>query len=156
MRILAIDPGPLESGWLLCDTAPFTILECGVMPNGDLLSGLLGLRFPGCNRIVIEQVESFGMAVGASVFGTVFWSGRFAQAAVGRGIAFDRLGRKAVKLHLCGTYRAKDANIRQSLIDRFGGEVAIGRKVTPGPLYLVRSHAWPALALAVTWSDQNP
>ena len=63
--------------------------------------------------------------------------------------------RKDVKLHLCGSPRAKDSNIRQALIDRFGPgkEKAIGLKKTPGPLYGVKSHVWAALAVAVTHLD---
>ncbi len=42
------------------------------------------------------------------------------------------LPRRAVKLELCADSRAKDANIRQALLDRFGGSTAIGRKAAPG------------------------
>jgi hypothetical protein len=31
--------------------------------------------------VVIEKIESYGMAVGAEVFDTVWWAGRFAEAA---------------------------------------------------------------------------
>jgi len=53
--------------------------------------------------------------------------------------------------------RAKDANIRQALIDRYGPgkDKAIGQKKTPGPLYGFKSHEWAALAVAVTWMDQQ-
>ena len=69
------------------------------------------------------------------------------------------LTRRAVKLHLCGSARAKDTNIRAALIDRFGGtggrRAAVGLKASPGPLYGIRSHEWAALAVAVTWHDQH-
>jgi len=61
----------------------------------------------------------------------------------------------AVKMHLCGQARAKDANIRQALIDRFGGAAAIGRKAAPGPLYGISGDVWQALGLAVTWWDRR-
>jgi hypothetical protein len=64
------------------------------------------------------------------------------------------LPRKDVKLHLCGSPRAKDANIRQALLDRYGGkEKAIGSKHQRGPLYGIRSHLWAALAVAVTYQE---
>ncbi len=65
--------------------------------------------------------------------------------------------RREVKLHLCGTARAKDNNIRAALLDRFGGSrsVAVGTAKHPGPLYGIRSHEWAALALAVTFWDQH-
>jgi len=61
-----------------------------------------------------------------------------------------------VKLHLCGSARAKDTNIRQALIDRYGGSAAIGKKAAPGPLYGVSKDVWSALAVAVTAADTLP
>jgi hypothetical protein len=50
--------------------------------------------------------------------------------------------------------KAKDANVRQALIDRYGGKAeAIGTVKKQGPLYRVKSHAWQALAVAVTASE---
>jgi hypothetical protein len=97
--------------------------------------------------------ESYGMAVGAEVFDTVLWAGRFAEAA--RRVPVVMLPRRAVKLALCGDSRAKDANIRQALLDRFGGSAAVGRKAAPGPLYGISRDVWSALAIAVTYSMQS-
>jgi hypothetical protein len=94
--------------------------------------------------------------VGREVFETVFWTGRFFEAATRRGAAVSRLPRKTIKIHLCGSARAQDSNIRVALCDRFGGsERAKGTKKAPGPLFGIKSHEWAALALAVTWSDLN-
>jgi hypothetical protein len=58
------------------------------------------------------------MPVGAEVFETIYWSGRFAEAY---GVEHDaRITRIDVKMHLCHSPRAKDGNVRQALIDRFG------------------------------------
>ena len=62
--------------------------------------------------------------------------------------------RKDVKLHLCGSSRAKDPSVRAALIDLYpasgGGKCPqIGTKRQPGPLFGVSSHAWPALGVAV-------
>lgn len=152
MLVLAIDPGPEQSGWLYCQTDPFKVLEHGITENGDLLCKLTVHRAIGdLDLVLIEKVESFGMAVGASVFETVYWSGRFAQIVQPLGV--ERIGRRVVKLTLCGSVRAKDGNIRQALLDKFGGEAAVGKKASPGPLYGVRSHIWPALALVVTYAE---
>jgi hypothetical protein len=69
--------------------------------------------------VVIEMVASYGMAVGESVFETVFWIGRFYEASIREWIKCARVYRKDVKMNLCGQTRAKDSNIRQALIDRF-------------------------------------
>jgi len=101
---------------------------------------------------VIEQIAAMGMAVGAEVFETCFWSGRFAEAWGG---SFERLKRHEIKMHLCGNMRAKDANIRVALMDRFGGSQSVGKKKTPGPLYGIAGDQWSALAVAVTWFDAH-
>ncbi|HET6477318.1 MAG TPA: hypothetical protein VFH93_14740 [Thermoleophilia bacterium] len=49
----------------------------------------------------------------------------------------------------------KDANIRQALLDRFGGPAAVGRKAAPGPLYGIARDVWSALAIAVTYTIQS-
>ena len=103
--------------------------------------------------VVIEKIESYGMAVGAEVFDTVFWAGWFAEAV--HRVPVVLLPRRAVKLALCGDSRAKDANIRQALLDRFGGSAAVGRKASPGPLYGISRDVWSALAIAVTYSIAN-
>jgi hypothetical protein len=156
-RLFALDPGTEHSAvaWI-GDSGR----ACGyIWTNDNMLSWLrAGILDDERTHLVIEQVESFGMAVGREVFETVFWSGRFAEAweQSGASATWSMLGRKAVKLTLCGSARAKDANIRQALLDRFGGkEKAIGKKAAPGPLYGVRSHLWAALALAVAYQEQE-
>ena len=168
MRILAIDPGYERSAWLvLVDGRPWLLGNSaadvpmyahGISPNDELLASLRAGGLPNgfLHRpevVVIEQIESFGMAVGREVFQTVFWSGRFAEAA--HPTRAIQLPRRAVKLHLCGSARAKDPNIRAALIDRFGPgkEKAVGKKRSPGPLYKISGDVWSALAVAVTYAD---
>lgn len=152
---LAIDPGPERSAWLLHDSADGATRGFGIWSN-ELLLGLLrdGGLATDVTRVTIEKVESFGMAVGAEVFETVWWSGMFAEAA--RNLTLERIPRRAVKLHLCGSARAKDTNIRQALIDRYGGSSAIGKKAAPGPLFGISKDVWSALAVAVTAADTLP
>ena len=145
--LLAIDPGTTHSGWVLMRGG--ILRDSGVCENGEALE--LVEDWAGA-QVVIEMIASYGMAVGKEVFETCVWIGRFVQVA-----GPDRVRlvyRKDVKMHLCGTPRAKDANIRQALIDRYGGKAeAIGNVKKPGPLYGVKSHAWAALAVAVTASE---
>lgn len=155
-RILAIDPGTTCSGWV--NYCGGTLHGCGVMDNADLLQHIREADWT--EVVATEMVASYGMAVGAETFRTVWWAGRFADAWFMRSGSLPmEIFRKDVKLHLCGSPRAKDANIRQALIDLYGPgkEKAIGKKASPGPLYGVTSHAWPALAVAVTANAQlNP
>jgi len=106
--------------------------------------------------VTLEAIESYGMAVGREVFETVFWTGRLFEAATRRGATVSRLPRKTIKIHLCGSARAQDSNIRVALCDRFGGsERAKGTKNSPGPLFGIKSHERAALALGVTCWDLN-
>lgn len=143
--ILAIDPGTTESGYVVM--ADSGIDSSGVLPNPEMLDFIKWRDMCGYeDRLAIEMIASYGMAVGAEVFQTCVWIGRFKQAFRDPD-AVELVYRKDVKMHLCGSPRAKDANIRQSLIDKLG---APGTKKNPGPTYGVKSHAWAALAVAVT------
>lgn len=145
--ILAIDPGPTDSGYALYHGG--SVSGCGVLGNEHMLAVVESWGMADGNQCAIEMIASYGMAVGREVFETCVWIGRFQQ--MWRNPKAVRLiYRKDVKLHLCGSPRAKDTNIRQALIDKLG---APGTKKAPGPTYGVKSHAWPALAVAVTASE---
>lgn len=147
-RVLAIDPGTTESGWVIYDGGK--VIEARVSANVDLVEMLSELSFQ-VSHLAIEMVASYGMAVGKEVFRTVWWTGRFADRwfLLTRRMPME-IFRKEVKLHLCQTPRAKDANIRQALIDKLGPP---GKKAEPGPTYGVKSHAWAALGVAVTAAE---
>jgi hypothetical protein len=93
------------------------------------------------------MIASYGMAVGKEVFETCVWIGRFVEVAR---VEPRLVYRRDAKLHLCHSPRAKDANVRQALIDRLGPQ---GTKKNPGPTYGMRSHLWAALAVAVYAGD---
>ena len=147
--ILALDPGPAQTGFCVYDGE--RMLDCGVLPNADMLAHV---RINEAPRLAIEMIASYGMAVGWEVFETCVWIGRF-QQAWRNPEAVELVYRKDVKMHLCGTNKAKDANVRQALLDLFprtgGGKVPqVGTKAQPGPLYGISTHAWPALGVAIT------
>jgi hypothetical protein len=139
--ILSIDPGTTESGWCLFDDGK--VVESGVDGNQHML---FDIPRTDCKVLAIEAIASYGMPVGREVFETCVWIGRFQQSWRDPN-AVKLIYRRDVKLFLCGNARAKDANIRQALIDKLG---PVGTKSAPGPLYGVKSHAWAALAVAVT------
>lgn len=152
MIILSIDPGCLESQYLLLSGN--SVLGHGHMPNEELLAKLPEMLKANVVSVCIEGVQGMGMIVGQEVFDTALWVGRYFQACVHCGHVPKIIYRRQVKLNICGDSRAKDPNIRQALLDRFGGkEAAIGKKAAKGPLYGVSSHAWSALALAITFRE---
>jgi len=151
MILCAIDPGSDQSAFVQYDTTTRRVVLHAIEFNDQILTRLAQpSRWP----LVIESFESYGMAVGAEVFRTVWWSGRFFQAW--RGPAYQ-LPRRTVKLHLCHSVRATDANVRTAIVDRFGATKAeaIGTKKAPGPLYGLKSHCFAALAVALTWAETH-
>jgi hypothetical protein len=150
VRVIAIDPGSEKSGIVVFDTSTARVLQCHTQDNPLVAAALECWGAAPSDVLAIEMVASYGMAVGRDVFETVRWVGRFQQAWHAPG--YVRLVyRQDVKMHLCQSMRAKDANIRQALIDRLG---APGTKKNPGPTYGVKGHGWSALAVAVTAADQ--
>ena len=143
-KVFAIDPGPTESAYVIWDGA--TILEKGKIPSESILP-LIGIHARDC-RLVCEMIASYGMAVGAEVFETCIWIGRYVEKAQGQ---MERVTRGKVKMHLCHSMKAKDSNIRQALIDRFGPP---GKKAEPGITFGLAGDTWAAFALAVTHRDQ--
>ncbi len=154
--ILGIDPGQVQSAWIFLEPKPggVHVGRFGISPNEHVVNNLIMRR--GTVDLVIEMIASYGMAVGEETFETVVWIGRFMQAYANPERT-HRMKRLKVKTHLCHDSRAKDGNIRQALIDRFGGkDAAVGKRGAPGPLYGISKDVWAALALAITFAETNP
>ena len=151
MKLLAIDPGTTESGWVLMND--MSVLQFGKDKNERLLRIIYASE--SLDVVVIEQVASYGMAVGKDVFATVHWSGRFHEAACSN-CPVLLVPRREVKLTLCGVTRANDSNVRQAVMDLYpatgGGSCPQkGTKANPGPLYGMSKDMWQALALGVAY-----
>jgi len=143
--ILAIDPGNIDSAYVLAgeDLKP---VRFGKVPNQEMLEIV---TVGGYDELAIEMIASYGMAVGAEVFETCVWIGRFMEAGRSAG-RIERVFRSEVKLNLCKTMKAGDPNIRQALIDRFGD---VGVKKKPGWFYGFRADIWAAYAVLTTYCD---
>lgn len=147
MRILAIDPGNVHTAWLMSDGNGCPI-KFRKEPNEDVLKSIDLHRAFGANVLAIETLHPRGMPTAFEEMQAQLWAGRFIQAWGG---PYVQIKRSDVKMSICGLTRAKDSNIRQALIDRWGGKaMAIGKKKTPGPLYGISADCWSALAIAVT------
>lgn len=158
MKILAIDPGNTESAWVLIDAETRAPLAFAKESNAELLDRIDWEL--GEHDVVIEMVASYGMTVGADVFETCVWIGRFIESV--RRYRFDRrepalVKRHPVKLHHCHDSRAKDANITRALVDRFAyGQPNHGKgtKKAPGWFYGFHRDIWQSYALAVFAADK--
>lgn len=166
--ILAIDPGPECSSWVLWDpTAEQVLAGADQVANADLeimlysyenlTTGLrkLGLvERPEVRQLVVERPVVMGMqAVTAALMETSYWSGVFAGAWPG---LVDRLTYHKVRCQLAGS-KCKEPEVKQAIISRFApnghGKDGKGTKKAPGPFYGVTGHMWSAVAVAVAWGD---
>ena len=159
--ILAIDPGNIESGYVLLDMS-LKPIEKGKVKNEILLEDIKSDRFwydspqDEEDYIAIEMIASYGMAVGVSVFETCVWIGRFIQA-IPNGIEPKFIYRKDEKMNLCGSMKAKDSNIIQALVDRFALNTpnkGKGTKKEQGWFYGFSKDVWQAYAVGVTFYDR--
>lgn len=159
-NLIAIDPGTHKSAMLAWRDGK--ILSCtGEYENQELIE-LIDDDFFNPFTIVCEGIASYGMAVGKETFDTCIWIGRFMERwTLDEKCVFNILYRPEVKMTLCHSMRAKDANVRQALLDIFpatggGSTPQVGTKAQPGPLYGVSKHVWSALAVGVTYCIKNP
>jgi hypothetical protein len=158
MKIIGIDPGTEKSACIIWDSSGY-IVSKGIYENKILIEKL---RLPNYlqTQLVIEMIASYGMPVGKEVFETCLWIGRFAEAWESFTKQPYKTGfiyRKDVKMYLCGSTKAKDSNIRQALIDKYGPP---GTKKSPNLIYQdsevkMAKDLWAALAVCVTYEALN-
>lgn len=154
--LLAIDPGNTESGWVVIDRDTRRPIDYAKTENKELLRAIRAGNFHDCTHVAIEMIASYGMAVGAEVFDTCVWIGRFDEALADTA-TLELIKRHPVKLHHCHSSKATDSNITQALVDRFAyGQTNHGKgtKAAPGWFYGFAKDVWQAYALAVYAADQ--
>lgn len=175
MRLLAIDPGDVQSAYVLLDIDTRKPVEVGLVPNDEVLDLVMELTLgpvpeddstemkAEITTVGIEMIASYGMPVGKEVFETCVWIGRFEQMVdiygdhgLGNEVLVKKVYRRDVKLHHCHDSRAKDANVTGALIDRFAsGEPNRGKgtKAEPGWFYGFKEDIWQAYAVGVYLAD---
>lgn len=141
MKLIGIDPGNEISALVTND------MRFYMLPNYDILQILCGNFFDKDSILSLEMIACYGMPAGKTLFETALWIGRFIEAWNGR---YCLVYRKDIKLHFCGTFRAKDPHVRQVMIDRFGEP---GTKKNPGLLYGIKKDLWQALAVTIYTQD---
>ena len=153
VRIIGIDPGPQFSAVVIINEELKIIAKAigenkWVLHQFDCKNSFLSNKKKE-SVIAIESIEGFGQSVGQPVFDTIFWSGRFCQAF---NSDFYKIGRKAVKSHLCNTTKCNDSAIREAIIYKYGGPKETKKN---GKLYGIKSHMWSALAVAITYVENK-
>lgn len=159
MSILAIDPGNIESAFVVVTEDLSKVLDKGKLPNAELEVYIRSAPLRPWDRndpikhIAMEMIASYGMPVGAEVFETCVQIGRFEHLIeeYHKYARYQRVFRIEEKTAICHNPRAKDSNIRQALIDRFG---VVGTKKNPGYFYGFKKDIWAAMAVAVTYHEK--
>jgi hypothetical protein len=148
MNILAIDPGTMQSGWVLFDGA--RVIQSGTSPNDEVLMACYSQAAGQAQCLAIEEPEGMGQIASHALLRAAWAGGGFERAWPRLARSPLRITRRMVVAELLrpATVKGKsqDSRIRQALIDRVGEP---GTKRAPGPTYGVSSHAWSALAVAV-------
>jgi hypothetical protein len=155
MKIFAVDAGTTESGYCIVDSDTYKPIFFGKIDNEEVLRYVL----EGCYDVLVyEEFQSYGMSVGKSTITSITWNGRFIQAAASLGKPFYPIYRSEEKITICGTMKAKDANIRQALIDRFAEfdfKQGKGTKNNKDFFYGFAKDSWSAFGIAFTWVQKQ-
>lgn len=151
--ILAIDPGPVKSAFVLVDDNNYKPVQFDLIENSKVFYPIEGAY----DHFVIECIASYGMSVGKDVFETCYWIGRFMQYAHMQNKKINRIYRMEEKMTICHNSRARDTNIRHALIDRFAQhdfKNGKGKKDNPDWFFGFRADIWAAYAVGVTYIDK--
>lgn len=164
--ILAIDPGNEESAFCFIEKATYRPVYFEKINNYDAKSKILDWIQINASKesgeifrvseAAIEMVASYGMAVGKTVFDTCVWVGIFTEMLNQIGIPVSYIYRKDEKMNICGQMKAKDANIRAALIDRFAQfdlKNGKGSKSNPDWFFGFKADIWAAYAVGITALD---
>lgn len=148
MKIIGIDPGSEETAFALM-AEDYSILEAAKVPNDEFLDCVLPGMLDRRKELAVESIQSYGMAVGKSVFETCYVIGQIQRIAKLNGTACYLYPRPEYARAICGTVKTNDAIIRRALITRFGGDKK------GEPLYLLKgaSDKRSAFAVAVYHCD---
>lgn len=139
MKIIGIDPGNKETAFVVIEDGK--IIEHFYGLNHLALMALEEFCLTNEADIYCEMIASYGMPVGKTVFDTCVFIGRIMEALPD----VKLITRNTVKNAICHSSKAKDANIRQALIDIYGEQ---GTKKNQGATFGISGDKWAALAVA--------
>ena len=186
LPIIAIDPGSSESAIVILDPRGTPSIEAfRFLPNHQVLASLRdpdNLRAYRPCTLAIETPRARGQLASNDLFTTCVWIGRY-LGAWDEDASAVHVDRHGIKVALLGTGAGSDSNVRQALVDRFGGSAALrdrekcmackgrgkagrpslicaacagdGRVGEPGVLHGISHHGWAALAVAVFVAEQQ-
>lgn len=161
-NFIGIDPGPTHSGFVKYEG---DFIQAFKADNATIRRRLASEGLADEPAIlVVEFTKPYTLTMkgGRSympleVVQAAFESGRMVESFRsfdGEPLPHVLITRQEVKKALLGKTTGGDSEIRQAVIDRFGGkETAIGKKKTPGPLYGVTKDCWAAIAIVEAYRE---
>ncbi len=143
-KILAIDPGPDVSGWVLFDVKTRKPIQFGI----DTTRSIISLFFPVMSErpqvdwLVVEKIGNQGNVIGETTFESVFVSGRFVEAFGDDEHVCRDITRSNVMIQIKGFQRKRlpdktwikttNAHVTAVIVERFGGQdIAVGGTKCP-------------------------
>lgn len=149
--VLALDPGPVRTGWALFDGS--RVLQSGDDSNDTVLMACYSQACGSADVLAIEEPEGMGQIASTALLRAAWQGGIF--EARWPGLRVLRVTRRRVLSRLLQgpkpAGKSNDSRVRAALIDLLG---PAGTKRAPGPTYGVAGDAWAALAVAVTaWHE---
>lgn len=147
--ILALDVGTEQSAFCFVDEITYKPVNFGKINNAILLEIVKKGEY---DTLVYEGFACYGMPVGKSTINSIEWNGRYKQVATDLKKDTEIVYRMEEKMNLCKNMKARDSNIRQALIDRFG---EVGTKNKQGWFYGFKADIWSSYAVAVTYLDRR-
>lgn len=158
-NVLAIDEGNEYSGYCVLDGNTYEPVKFGKVDNNELLDMMPDLKETwNVSELAIERIESYGMAVGKSVFDTCVWAGRFIERCRRLGISYEWVTRKEEKMMICQSMKANDTTIRRALIDMFAKhdfKNGKGTKKNPDFFYGFKADIWSAFAVGYVYMKRE-
>lgn len=155
MKIMAIDPGNIQSAYCVMNDN-YEFFEFAKQENQLVMNRMIEI-LPDIDCVVIEKISNMGMPAGETLFTTAEWIGRYSQEAE-KIVPVKYIYRRDEKLYICGSPRAKDANIRAALIERFAKKDKVngkGTKKDPDVFYGVKADMWAAICIGTTFFDMK-
>jgi hypothetical protein len=154
--LLAIDPGPTTCGLVVYDPGAQRVTSAHAELVWPDVRRLLSDHLLSGAGVVCERTQAGPPST--DVVRTTEVVGRVMEACDHLRMPLELVYRREVLATLGVSARgSKDALVRAALIDLHSTSkaLAVGTRRAPGPLYGVTSHAWAALALAVTANLRN-
>ena len=156
--ILAIDPGPIETGWALLHGISYEPFDFGKDKNTDLFNELNSVPrkewMAGHLTSVVIEKPVCQRYSGSSISDTAVQAGIF--AGLYRPLTRVYLiTRSKVRGHFCGN-KGNDSTIIKALVHRFAPDtpnLGKGHAKTPGYFYGFKADIWQAYALGVCFID---